>query len=71
MPCWMNLRDSFGVFEDRRARQIMSSVLIDDDVHTTILALYSTISEANDHSVLPEQEPLVGRIFRTRLRTMV
>ena len=31
------MRDSFGVFEDRRARQIMSSVLIDDDVHTTIL----------------------------------
>jgi hypothetical protein len=71
MPCWMNLRDSFGVFEGRRARQIMSSVLIDYDEYTTILALYSTISEANDHSVLPEQEPLVGRIFRTRLRTMV
>ena len=71
MTCWMNLRDSSGVFEDRRARQIMSSVLIDDDVHTTILALYSTISEANNHLVTPKEAHLVGRILRTRLRTMV
>ena len=41
---WRNVLGSFSVYEDGRARKIMSSVPIGEDIDTSILALNSTTS---------------------------